>query len=141
MTLSTQDRANFAQLEDAPEDLRALVSEAATAARLVIEAAGRPVDFSDAHAALDAAVFRYLQDSAKLHSEARPAAPVKRPDSWGSVRGGHWHKTETAAPSWTRDERSLCGLTFRPLNVTHGELPPTLPRYLCAHCASLTRAA
>jgi len=54
--------------------------------------------------------------------------------SWISARGGKWHVSRNAEPSWTRDEASACGLTFRPLNVMHGERPPTLRRHVCAHC-------
>lgn len=55
--------------------------------------------------------------------------------SWGSVRGGKWHKTVSAEPTFTRDEESLCGITFRPLNVTHGEPPRAAPRFICTKCA------
>lgn len=57
-----------------------------------------------------------------------------RERSWGSVEGGKWHVTLDAEPSFMRDEQSLCGLTFRPLNVTWHEQPPTNPHYICKHC-------
>ncbi|HJW11501.1 MAG TPA: hypothetical protein VJ598_06935 [Albitalea sp.] len=51
------------------------------------------------------------------------------------MRDGKWHRTVADEPAFTRDEQSLCGLTFRPLNVTHGEKPNYVnPRAFCAHC-------
>lgn len=54
--------------------------------------------------------------------------------SWGSVRGGKWHRTISASPTFVHDEQSLCGLTFRPLNVTWDERPTTHPAYICQRC-------
>jgi hypothetical protein len=60
--------------------------------------------------------------------------------SWASVRGGKWHVTVADKPEWTRDETAICGLTFRPLNVTWAEAPPTSLRHLCAHCVAAAQS-
>lgn len=54
--------------------------------------------------------------------------------SWGSVRDGKWHITLATKPSFIREEESLCGLRFTPLNVTWDEAPPTHPHYICKRC-------
>lgn len=57
--------------------------------------------------------------------------------SWASVRSGKWHRTTEDRPGWTRKTRSVCGLTFTPLNVTwaeDGKVPPTNEHYICKHC-------
>lgn len=62
-------------------------------------------------------------------------------DSWASARNGKWHRTANPEPSWARDETALCGITFRPLNVTHHEEPPTRPQHICKHCERAYRKA
>lgn len=63
---------------------------------------------------------------------------MSAPAAWASVRGGKWHAVESPAPRWDRDEKSLCGVTFRPLNVTEGGPPDdSPPRHWCAHCVKL----
>ncbi len=54
--------------------------------------------------------------------------------SWGSVRDGKWHITVNATPSWACRERSLCGVEFTPVNVTHAEMPPTNEHHICRQC-------
>lgn len=57
-------------------------------------------------------------------------------EGWGSVPSGQWHRTVNDKPSLYRQERSLCGLTFRPVDAGwHG-----LPNYAnqsstCETCA------
>lgn len=54
------------------------------------------------------------------------------PNGWVSARGGKWHRATRPEPTFTHDETTGCGLTFRPLNVTwHGERPPTTTDYIC----------
>lgn len=43
---------------------------------------------------------------------------------YASVRGGKWHRTRDPNPSFARDEQSVCGVTFRPLNVSPAGEPP-----------------
>lgn len=53
-----------------------------------------------------------------------------------SVPGGKFHRTVAAEPTFTREETSECGVTFRPMNVSYPE-PPTYvqPRVsLCRKC-------
>lgn len=55
--------------------------------------------------------------------------------NWASVRGGKWHLIPGNNPPAFRQEiKSLCGITFEPLNVTGGEAPPTNDHYVCKHC-------
>lgn len=52
---------------------------------------------------------------------------------WISARGGKWHRATVARPTFTREEKSACGLRFIPLNVTwDGETPPSAAHYLCS---------
>lgn len=65
---------------------------------------------------------------------------AKRVTGWASVKGGKWHRTAVTQPSFMRDETALCGITFRPLNVTwDDEEPPTTQRHRCVRC--LTESA
>lgn len=56
--------------------------------------------------------------------------------AWGSVKDGRWHITLSDEPSFMKDDRSLCGLSFRPFNVIwdtdDGHKPN--PRYICHKC-------
>lgn len=65
MPLNDNDRALLAQLEAEPQELRNVVNDAATAARRVLQDAGHRVSFNDPHAAMDAAIYRYLRESAR----------------------------------------------------------------------------
>ena len=54
---------------------------------------------------------------------------------WASVRNGKWHRTVSTEPTFVHDEESLCGLTFRPLNVEWRACGPSaLPAYICKRC-------
>lgn len=60
-------------------------------------------------------------------------SPLCPPAGWVSAPGGKWHRATRTRPTFTRDEATACGLSFRPLNVTwYGEHPPTSGRWLCA---------
>ena len=95
---------------------------------------GRPVTyrFPTLDAAREAAGRIFRETGITVGIEPAAAA-------WASVRGGKWHATVSPEPRWDRDERSLCGVTFRPLNVTDGGPPDYSPRrHWCAHCVRLT---
>ncbi len=53
---------------------------------------------------------------------------------YGSVRGGKWHRTLSAEPTFMHEEQSLCGLVFTPLNVAWDKTPQVLPEYMCQKC-------
>lgn len=81
--------------------------------------------------------FDALLGQAKIFAglqSGRTGNPRSSPYSWASARNGKWHRTVTEKPSWTRDETALCGITFRPVNVTWSEEPPTTERFKCKHC-------
>lgn len=58
-------------------------------------------------------------------------------NSWIKAREGKWHKSVSEEPTFMHEEKSLCGVTFTPLNVTWREYPPTNAHHICAHCAKL----
>ena len=61
--------------------------------------------------------------------------------SWASVRNGKWHRTVSEHPDFRRTEESVCGQSFRPVNVTWDERPSTHPAYICKHCERTERNA
>ena len=61
--LTDSDRALLRNLDAEPLPVRNDVAEAATAARRALQDAGLPVSFTDPHAALDAAIYRYVLES------------------------------------------------------------------------------
>lgn len=59
-------------------------------------------------------------------------------EPWASIKGGRWHRTTTLAENFTDKLRSLCGLSFQPLNVSDG-FPPYCRRDLwaCVRCEAI----
>jgi len=55
-------------------------------------------------------------------------------NSYIQVKGGKWHASVSAEPTWAGDEKSVCGLTVRPVNVTRNEAPPCLDHNICSRC-------
>lgn len=68
--LTANDCALFEELNAQPQELKNAIQEAVNAARDSLKAAGFQVSYSDPHAALDAAVYRYMKES-----KPAPAAP------------------------------------------------------------------
>jgi hypothetical protein len=61
-----------------------------------------------------------------METEAQGAA------GWIAARGEKWHRAITPEPTFMHPEKTACGITFTPRNVTwNGQAPPSRPRYLC----------
>lgn len=70
-----------------------------------------------------------------LRSHFNPVSFSKPDDySWISCRNGKWHMTDEDKPTWKDPQKSICGLSFTPRNVTWKEVPPTNETHVCAHC-------
>ena len=63
MTISTEDRATLAALDNEPYTVRNVVQDAAAAAHTVIVNSGMCARITDPYARLDAAIYRYLVES------------------------------------------------------------------------------
>jgi len=48
---------------------------------------------------------------------------TKTRGGWAAAEHGKWHRTVSDEPSFMRIEKSLCGLTFRPLNASWDGFP------------------
>lgn len=56
-----------------------------------------------------------------------------------SIQGGKWHLAVVARPAFMHDEKTACGLTARPSNVTWDGSRPDYVRWpdvFCSHCAA-----
>lgn len=56
-----------------------------------------------------------LEDKNMSPVDAIPAA-----EPWACIKGGRWHRTTNLAVNFTDTITSLCGLSFRPFNVSDG---------------------
>lgn len=67
---------------------------------------------------------------------------MERSPGYFSVAGGKWHRAIVPEPTFMHDEKTACGLTVRPLNVTfNGKWPDYAPKSCyCKHCARLDAA-
>lgn len=73
--LTPHDRALFNNLAQAPQHIKNAIQDAVNAARDSLKAAGFEVSYSDPHAALDAAVYRYMLESKPVNAAVDEEAP------------------------------------------------------------------